>query len=80
MKDTHVIVGVHTCSHRSTVAFAQEVYETKAMDDAINRLEDMFTGSGSHDTSGPSRRGTTAPSASGTSFTSGSTIETSQVS
>ena len=30
---------------RSTVAFAREVAETKAMDDALNRLEGMFSGS-----------------------------------
>lgn len=30
--------------HRSTVAFAREVAETKAMDDALSRLEGMFAG------------------------------------
>ena len=42
--------SAHTyTTDRSTVEFAREVAETKAMDDALNRLDEMIGSSGSHD-------------------------------
>ena len=48
---THTHAHTHTYTHtdRSTVEFAREVAETKAMDDALDRLDEMFGSSGSHD-------------------------------
>lgn len=54
---------------RSTVAFAREVAENKAMDDAINRLEGMFTGVDPREEGVAARRGETAVKSG--SFTSG---------
>lgn len=51
------IVTVHIC--RSTVNFAREVAETKSMDDAINRLEGMFTGVDPVQNVGTAKRGET---------------------
>ena len=51
-----------TCNCRSTVEFAREVSEAKAMDDTVNKLEEMFTGGGA--SSSPitaPRRGTSPP-------------------
>lgn len=45
------------CLCRSTVEFAREVSEAKAMDDTVNKLEQMFSGGGESPASGP-RRGT----------------------
>ena len=42
---------------RSTVAFAREVSENKAIDDSLNKLEDMLTGSASHDQFSATRKG-----------------------
>jgi hypothetical protein len=55
-----------TC--RSTVEFAREVAETKAMDDALNRLEGMFTGVDPREEVMAPRRGENAGMKSG-SFT-----------
>ena len=46
---------------RSTVEFAREVSEAKAMDDTVNRLEQMLTGGGDSPISAP-RRGTSPAS------------------
>ena len=53
----------HTCTHtfRSTVEFAREVAETKVMDDALDRLDEMVGSSGSHDTFSPPRVGSALP-------------------
>lgn len=64
MTTTMLITNLFTLTFfRSTVEFAREVAETKAMDDAVNRLEEMFTGSGASSSpiSAP-RRGTSPPS------------------
>lgn len=45
------------CLCRSTVEFAREVSEAKAMDDTVNKLEQMFSGGGESPASAP-RRGT----------------------
>ena len=46
---------LHLC--RSTVEFAREVSEAKAMDDTVNKLEQMFSGGGESPAAAP-RRGT----------------------
>ena len=51
----------HTHTFRSTVEFAHEVAETKVMDDALDRLDEMFGSSGSHDTFSPPRMGSALP-------------------
>ena len=48
---------VTSSMYRSTVEFAREVSEAKAMDDTVNRLEQMFSGGGESPGSAP-RRGT----------------------
>ena len=53
--DLNHTVSLHLC--RSTVEFAREVSEAKAMDDTVNKLEQMFSGGGESPASGP-RRGT----------------------
>lgn len=45
---------------RSTVDFAREVAENKTMDDALNRLEGMFTGADPREESVTMRRGDTS--------------------
>ena len=47
------------------MAFAREVDEAKSMDDAINRLEDMFTGSDPREEVLPVRKGTSSGSFTG---------------
>ena len=51
----------HTHTFRSTVEFAREVAEAKVMDDALDRLDEMFGSSGSHDTFSPPRVGSALP-------------------
>ena len=51
----------HTHTFRSTVEFAREVSEAKVMDDALDRLDEMFGSSGSHDTFSPPRVGSALP-------------------
>jgi len=46
---------------KSTVEFAREVAEAKAMDDALNRLDEMIGSSGSHDTFTSPRMGSSPP-------------------
>ena len=43
------------CLCRSTVEFAREVSEAKAMDDTVNKLEQMVSGGGESPASGPRR-------------------------
>ena len=50
---------MHLC--RSTVEFAREVSEAKAMDDTVNRLEQMFTGSGASESPVTAPRRGTSP-------------------
>lgn len=47
---------------RSTVQFAREVSEAKAMDDTVTKLENMFTGSGASDSPVSVPRRGTSPS------------------
>ena len=63
---THTCIHTHTHTHihttdRSTVEFAREVAETKAMDDALNRLDEMIGSSSSHDTFTSPRMGSSPP-------------------
>ena len=61
---THTYTHKHTHIHttdRSTVEFAREVAETKAMDDALNRLDEMIGSSSSHDTFTSPRMGSSPP-------------------
>ena len=63
---------------RSTVAFAREVAENKAMDDALNRLEGMFTGTDPREDGLTTRRGDTTTKSG--SFTQPSTTSSGEVS
>ena len=65
LKETPVPVPTSWFSFRSTVEFAREVAEVKAMEDSINRLEGMFGGSGSHETFTAPRRGTSLATGTG---------------
>ena len=57
----HTHTHTHTHTFRSTVEFAREVAEAKVMDDALDRLDEMFGSSGSHDTFSPPRVGSAPP-------------------
>ncbi len=67
----------HACTSRSTVEFAREVAETKAMDDALNRLEGMFTGTDPREEGLAPRRGDTTTKSG--SFTQSTTSSNSEV-